>query len=651
MFDHPFSTVAGNDWYPQRAEASIAEPTRIGMAWRQYRTAIKHRRIERIAGRIKDLAINFEDIDTGKLRGRLSELRPQLPLAAIDDAVTAEAVALVAAAARQTIDMTLTNAQLSKCLALLAGAVVEDLTGPGESPEVIGLAAVTFSLAGLPVHIISLNEFLAGRDMRGLTPLYRALGISVELVTSAMPDDHRRAAYRAGIVYCDYRQLTSDYLRDQEVLKQTFGIRQRFRQLRSEASASADLFLPGLICGLVSEADAVLIDAADDSVSNRQQRLSYDDRRLFRTALILGSRLHESIDYRWRDEATEVELTAAGKERIRETSLDLGGLWYRPYRREEIVHTAIIALFGCKREVHYDIENGYINFSTEFIDASNYNDQRLRDLKQLLSIKEGCELSPLDCESTLVCRKFFRRYHRISGMSPVASLVKRELAMRYGSPVVVAAADKQDNYPEVESAIFVTLQQKWSAIIEIVREIAQSQHPTLILCYTSDGAVQIANALHDANIETQLVTGQDHAKDAEKLAIAGRGGMVSILSNNAGNGIHLRTRQAGFHIILAELCEPVKRVKLITACNEQLIGMQQLVSLDEQFVSAAASQFELWTMRKISMRNGKISRYIIDKWLAWTATRIEKLQIRSRRDLQKFTDGLERQLSFSGDSG
>lgn len=631
--------------YPQRAHEHLAHSTRIGVALHHFRAV---RGVTSVAERIVEQSATLMNLDDRELRTRARVLRPRLARASLDDEATIQAVSSVSEAARRTLGMVMTVPLTNAGLALLIGTIVDDRELGADSTDVIGVVAATLALAGVPVHVISLDNDLAERDMRRLSPLYRALGMSAGLVTSAMAQDARAVAYRSPIVYCDYRQLASDYLCDQAVLRRPSGVRQQFRQLSTEATVSGELLLPGLICGLVSDPDAILIDAANEVVSAPPRALSYDDRRKFGTALNLASRLSETTDYEWHKNGTDVELTATGNRRIAARALELGGLWYRPLRRDEVVRLATIALYGCERGTHYHVDDGMIRLSSGFIDESRLGEQRLQDLVQLLSIKEGCELRASGGDVTLSYRRFLRRYLRIAGLSPVASLIRQELAVQYGLPVETCHSLGRNPATSGQIELFHTLEEKSAALIEAVEAATTDMEQVLILCNSMDAAGELADSLHGANITAQVIAGQDPADDARKLAEARKIGIVSIIANYSGAAIPEQTNKCPeFHIIVAELCSHRERIKLVAACGQQVSRQQQLVSLDEPFMLAVTGQLELALMRRYFMTDGKIKTSLVIIWLRRKALLIDKLQKQSRRDLQEFSDRLDQQLTFS----
>ena len=99
----------------------------------------------------------------------------------------------------------------------LQGMVAEMETGEGKTLTAT-LPAATAALAGIPVHVVTVNDYLAGRDAEAMGPLYRALGLSVGLVVSGMDLAARRAAYACDVTYCTNKEVAFDYLKDRRLL-------------------------------------------------------------------------------------------------------------------------------------------------------------------------------------------------------------------------------------------------------------------------------------------------------------------------------------------------------------------------------------------------------------------------------------------------
>ena len=135
-------------------------------------------------------------------------------------------------------------------------------TGEGKT-LVATLPACAVALAGIPVHVITVNDYLARRDAEWMGPIYAALGLTVGVVTQGMTLEERRQAYRCDLTYCTNKELTFDYLKDRLVLGRRPGqIQVRLERLYGSDTRLDKLCLRGLFFAIVDEVDSVCIDEA-----------------------------------------------------------------------------------------------------------------------------------------------------------------------------------------------------------------------------------------------------------------------------------------------------------------------------------------------------------------------------------------------------
>jgi preprotein translocase subunit SecA len=155
------------------------------------------------------------------------------------------------------------DVQLIGGYVLLNGMVAEMETGEGKTLTAT-LAASAAALAGIPVHVITVNDYLAKRDAEWMKPVYEALGLRVGVVTHELSLEERRDAYRCDVTYCTNKDIVFDYLKDRLLLRQRPGhIQMRLERLHRKKDARLDrVILRGLPFAIVDEADSVLIDEA-----------------------------------------------------------------------------------------------------------------------------------------------------------------------------------------------------------------------------------------------------------------------------------------------------------------------------------------------------------------------------------------------------
>ena len=127
-----------------------------------------------------------------------------------DEPVLVETFALVREMARRTLGTPHYSEQLMGGLVLARGMLAEMDTGEGKTLTAT-LPACAAALAGVPVHVMSANDYLVERDAEAMGPLYRALGLSVGTVTEGDPGS--RSAARGLRVRRHVRNREGDRLR------------------------------------------------------------------------------------------------------------------------------------------------------------------------------------------------------------------------------------------------------------------------------------------------------------------------------------------------------------------------------------------------------------------------------------------------------
>ncbi len=119
-------------------------------------------------------------------------------------------------AAGQTItwNMVHYDVQLIGGMVLHKGRISEMATGEGKT-LVSTLPSYLNALAGLGVHIVTVNDYLARRDCEWNAPLFEFHGLSVDCIDYHQPNSaERRKAYQADITYGTNNEFGFDYLRD-----------------------------------------------------------------------------------------------------------------------------------------------------------------------------------------------------------------------------------------------------------------------------------------------------------------------------------------------------------------------------------------------------------------------------------------------------
>src|SRR5439155_1081715 len=320
------------------------------------------RRVAELADRHEQRLRSAADADLGALA---DGMRARLRRDGFAPELVGECFALVREAASRCIGKRHYRSQLLAGWALLQGRLVEMETGEGKTFAAT-LPACTAALAGYPVHVVTVNDYLAERDATEMGPLYRFLGLSVGVVVQGMPKAARREAYARSVTYCTNKELAFDYLRDRVALaRRSSRLHLALERLRGDAARDDDLVLRGLHFGIVDEADSVFIDEARTPLILSASTQAAGEQEQCQRALAFAGELVAGQDYTVDLAERSVTLAQRGKAKLTERAMDLQGLWASARAREELVTQALSARILFRRDQHYVVSEGKVQIVDE----------------------------------------------------------------------------------------------------------------------------------------------------------------------------------------------------------------------------------------------------------------------------------------------
>lgn len=587
---------------------------------------------------------------------RARDMRGRLRRQGFARDLVGECFAIVREAAERTLGKRPYDEQLMAGWGLLQGKLVEMATGEGKSIAAT-LPACTVALAGYPVHVITVNDYLAGRDAEVMEPLYRFLGLSVGAVIQGMSRDQRRQIYSRSIAYCANKELAFDYLRDRVASAHRGSqLHIGLKALHKDAPGDQGLVLRGLYFGIVDEADSVLIDEARTPLILSHDAGAADEAAQCRQALEFAGQL--GTDDRVIDMAERsVRLTSKGEERLAEIAEGLDGVWSSTRAREELVTQAISAVALFHRDRHYVVSDGKVQIVDESTGRVMPDRSWERGLHQLIEVKEGCE--PTQRRETLArltYQRLFRRYLRIAGMSGTAKEVSREIRSVYGLDVVRVPLRRPSQRSYLGNRFCLTQTQKWTAVADAVRRlVVDEQRPVLIGTRSVVASESISAVLSALGIEHALLNAKQDQSEAEIVALAGQPGRVTVATNIAGRGTDIQLNpevaaRGGLHVILTEYHES-RRIdrQLFGRCARQGDpgSYETIVSLDDEIFSVFVPQATR-LMRRLGRDKAALP---VDpsQWLRLLAQHFAERRSAQLRMLNlKLDRRLDDMLAFSG---
>ena len=577
----------------------------------------------------------------------------------LTDALAGRAFALVRESARRTLGMRHHDVQIMGGWAMLRGMLAEMQTGEGKTVTAT-LPACVAALAGTPVHVVTVNDYLATRDAESLRPLYTALGLSVGTITEEMDPDARRAAYACNVTYCTNKQIVFDYLRDRQVMgRRTGKLSLRLEGLREAAAQRGRVLLRGLCFAIVDEADSVLVDEARTPLVLSRSSDGDERHRAYAQAVRLAGRLDTGADYVVRRQRNEVQLTPRGKEALARLAPSLGLVWSKARWREDLVQQALSALELYTRDRHYLVRDDKVEIIDEYTGGTMPDRSWERGLHQMIEFKEGCEMTAQpDTLSRISYQRFFRRYLHLAGMSGTAQEVAGELWSVYGLKVLTVPTNRPVRRTAWPSRVYPGAEGKWAAVVARVRELRDAGRPALIGSRSVAASEHLSGLLAEAGIPHEVLNARQDQREAEIVAQAGQSGRITVATNMAGRGTDIRldpevAECGGLHVIATERHD-ARRIdrQLFGRCGRQGDpgSYESIASLDDELVTDFYPRW-LWIMlRGLSRNAGSLAPWLGAVLVSTPPRAAERRHSRARRQLLNMDEQLDRMLAFSGPS-
>ena len=641
--------IAGN--YPERGDQ---EPHWLKGLYSQFQGRLarfsidRHHSLLQVAAKIEQHGEVLTTLEQPQLDSLRVNLRQQFHSYGLSSELCIEAFALIRETATRTIQLRHYESQLMAGWSMLHGQLAEMETGEGKTLAAT-LAAATAALAGIPTHVITVNEYLVERDTKTMEPLYCALGLTVGYVTQEMSDEQRRAAYSCDITYCTNKQVAFDYLRDRLILgNKRSKLRLQLETAYVDNNRSGQFLLRGLCFAIIDEADSVLIDEARTPLILTRNIDSTAEHTTYRLALYLAQKLVEGEDFRIDPDRQQVQLSLAGQQQLAQLKLTIASPLQNSRRREELVGQALHALYLLHRDRDYLVDEEKVVIIDANTGRTMPDRSWERGLQQLVEAKEDCPLSAAREQlGRLTYQRFFCRYLRLGGMTGTAREVSSELWSVYGLRVQRIPLHKPSQRQELPIRVVSQAEEKWAAVLTSVVALRAQGRPVLIGTGSVLDSEQLSQKLTTAGIPHRVLNARQDQQEAEIVAAAGKPQQVTVATNMAGRGTDIPlaegvAKAGGLHVI-ATCRNEAKRIdrQLFGRCARQGDpgSYQSILSLDDELLQQNCRP---WLLKM--MKQKRLQLYGLNQ----TQRRIEHRQYELRRNLllQERQNG--RLLAFSG---
>ena len=466
---------------------------------------------------VNALEEDFKTLSDEQLRGETQALRERFAAGESLDDLLPEAFAAVREAASRTLGMRHFDVQIMGGAALHLGNIAEMRTGEGKT-LVATLPAYLNAIAGRGVHIVTVNDFLAGYQSELMGRIFRALGMTTGCIISGQDPQERREQYQADITYGTNNEFGFDFLRD------------------NMAHSQGELVQRGHYYAIIDEVDSILIDEARTPLIISGPA-SGDVNRWFNEFAKIVDKLEPIIDYEVDEKKRTIGILEGGIEKV-EDYLGIDNL-YESANTPLIsfLNNAIRAKALFKRDKDYVVMNGEVLIVDEHTGRMLAGRRYSEGMHQAVEAKEGVEVKAENQTlATITLQNYFRSYGKLAGMTGTAETEAGEFMSTYKLGVIAIPTNMPMIRLDQPDLVYKNEEVKFAQVVEDIAARHATNQPVLIGTNSVEKSEYLSKLLAKRGVRHEVLNAKNHAREAHIVAQAGRLGAVTVATNMAGRG-------------------------------------------------------------------------------------------------------------------
>lgn len=465
---------------------------------------------------INSLEDSIVKLTDAELTGKTQEFMKRYENGETLDQLLPEAFAVAREASKRVLGMRHYDVQLMGGMVLHQGRIAEMRTGEGKT-LVATLPVYLNALSKEGVHVVTVNDYLAKRDMEWMSKLYNFLGLTTGVILHGITPDQRRNAYNADITYGTNNEFGFDYLRDNMVIYKSQMVQRPLNY------------------AIVDEVDSILVDEARTPliISGQGDKST----ALYTMADSFIRMLRNETDYVIDEKGNSVALNESGVEKAEkffavENITDIANM--ETYHH---INQALRAHTMMKRDVDYVVKDGEIIIVDEFTGRLMFGRRYSEGLHQAIEAKEGLKVQrESKTLATITFQNYFRMYKKLSGMTGTAKTEEEEFKSIYRMDVVQIPTNKPVVREDMDDVVYKTEAAKYKFAVDEIEERHKNGQPILVGTISIEDSEMLSDMLKKRGIRHEVLNAKNHEKEAEIVAQAGRFGQVTIATNMAGRG-------------------------------------------------------------------------------------------------------------------
>ena len=477
-------------------------------------------RFKTIADKVVALEEEYSNLTDEELKGKTEEFKNRLKNGETLEDILVEAFATAREASWRVNKEKPFYVQILGGLAIHYGNIAEMRTGEGKTLTAT-MPAYLNALTGEGVHIITVNEYLAGRDANWMGNIYRFLGLTVGVNYRELTPSEKQEAYNCDILYSTNNEIGFDYLRDNMVVRKEDRVQRPLNFV------------------IIDEVDSVLIDEARTPLIISGGQLS--SANLYKETDHFVKSLKENDGYLYDEKLKAVTLDEKGVDKAQQ-AFKVDNLY--DVNNTTLVHfinQALRANYAMKKDFDYVVENDQVVIVDPFTGRLMHGRQYSDGLHQAIEAKEGVTINEeTKTLATITFQNLFRMYKKISGMTGTAKTEEEEFREIYNMYVIQIPTNKPVARQDLGDLIYATRNGKYRAIVNEIKERYKKGQPVLVGTVAVETSELISSMLKKEHIPHEVLNAKNHAKESELITHAGEKGAVTIATNMAGRGADIK---------------------------------------------------------------------------------------------------------------
>ncbi|GAF14025.1 export cytoplasm protein SecA ATPase RNA helicase [Bacillus sp. JCM 19046] len=587
---------------------------------------------EKVVDQVEALASEMKNLSDDQLKDKTAEFQTKLTDGASIDDIVVPALAVVREAAGRVLNEYPYRVQLLGALALHQGNIAEMKTGEGKT--LVGtVACYVQALHGKGVHIVTVNNYLASRDLQNYGRIFEFLGLTVGLNENGLSKEDKQKAYAADVTYSTNNELGFDYLRDNMVLYKEQMVQRP------------------LHFALVDEVDSILVDEARTPliISGSVERKT----KLYGQANTFVRVLKIEDDYTYDEKTKTVQLTDEGVNKA-ERAFNIDNLYDQKHvQLNHHINQSLKAHVAMLRDADYVVDDGEVvivdQFTGRLMKGRRYSD----GLHQALEAKEGLEVQRESITlASITFQNYFRMYNKLSGMTGTAKTEEEEFRNIYGMDVMVIPTNREIAREDRSDLIYKSIEAKFNAVVTEIAGLHKEGRPVLVGTVNVETSELVSKMLTKKRIPHHVLNAKNHEREAEIIENAGQKGSVTIATNMAGRGTDIKLGQGvkdlgGLHVLGTERHESRRIDNQLRgrAGRQGDVGSSQFyLSMEDELMRRFGSDNMKAMMERLGMEEDQpIESKLVSRAVETAQKRVEGNNYDARKQVLQFDDVMREQ--------